>query len=82
MKILILIVALIALNSFAANIYTMYYYVFPNIKKLPKFKVFLIFTITTLIYALSCYVLLNVSDILLIVINLVFIDLQQRRELS
>lgn len=77
MKILILIVALIALNSSASNIY-----VFPNIKKLPKFKVFLIFTITTLIYALSCYVLLNVGDMLLIVINLVFIDLQQRRELS
>lgn len=82
MKILILIVSLIALNSSASNIYTMYYYVFPNIKKLPKFKVFLIFTITTLIYALSCYVLLNVGDMLLIVINLVFIDLQQRRELS
>jgi|GEM_PF-6017662 hypothetical protein len=82
MKIIILIVALITLNASASNIYSMYYYVFPNIKKLPKFKVFLVFTITTLIYALSCYVLLNVSDILLIAINLVFIDLQQRRELT
>lgn len=63
-------------------IFSNYYYVFPHIKKLPKFKMFFVFIITTLIYALFCYVILNISDILLIAINLVFIDLQQRRELT